>query len=67
VVCGKKGRKHVDMMLIFLEKCHDTYVTDYVPTQQRKCETSFQKNCKITYKPTVRRLVEQAIPFYFYI
>ena len=36
----------------FSEKCHNTFVTDYVPTQERKCDTSFEKKCDITYQPT---------------
>ena len=37
----------------FAEKCHNTFITDYAPTQEEKCSTSFEKNCQITYQPTV--------------
>ena len=35
----------------FTEKCHNTFITDYAPTQEEKCSTSFEKNCQITYQP----------------
>ena len=35
------------------EKCHHTFLTDYVPTQERQCQTSYHKKCHIQYKPTV--------------
>jgi len=35
----------------FAEKCHNTFITDYAPSQEEKCSTSFDKNCKITYQP----------------
>ena len=49
-------------------KCHQTYITDYSPTQvlhctdstlhctalqERTCQTSYRKKCRISYKPTV--------------
>lgn len=37
----------------FSEKCHNTFITDYVPTQEKKCHTSYNKKCRITYKPSV--------------
>ena len=37
----------------FTDKCHDSYITDFVPTQERKCETSYNKKCRITYTPQV--------------
>jgi len=35
------------------EKCHQTFLTEYVPTLEKKCMTSYQKKCNIQYKPTV--------------
>ena len=35
------------------EKCHHTFLTEYVPTLERKCQTSYRKKCNIEYKPTV--------------
>jgi len=37
----------------FSEKCHTTFMTDYVPTQEQKCHTSYNKRCRISYKPSV--------------
>merc|ERR1712012_132051 len=39
----------------FNEKCHNTFITDYVPTQERKCHTSYNKKCRISYKPSVSK------------
>lgn len=37
----------------FSEKCHSTFMTDYLPTQERRCHTSYNKKCRISYKPSV--------------
>ena len=29
--------------------CHDTFVTKFVPQQEKKCEEKFQKTCSIHY------------------
>ena len=31
-------------------QCHDTYVTEFLPSQEQKCEESFWKSCKIDFK-----------------
>jgi hypothetical protein len=31
-------------------QCHDTYVTEFFPSQEQKCEESFWKSCKIDFR-----------------
>ena len=31
-------------------QCHDTYVTEFLPSQEQKCEETFWKSCKIDFK-----------------
>ncbi len=30
--------------------CHETYVTEFRPNQERQCEENFWKACKISFK-----------------
>ena len=32
------------------ERCHQSYVTDFEPTQQRECDQKFEKRCSIYYE-----------------
>ena len=34
--------------------CHDTYVTKFVPHQERECEEKFQKTCSIHFDQVVQ-------------
>lgn len=31
-------------------QCHDTYITEFLPSQEQKCEETFWKSCKIDFK-----------------
>ena len=33
-----------------VEKCHYTYVTEFIPNQEEVCEENFEKKCQITFK-----------------
>ena len=33
-----------------VSQCHDTYVTEFLPSQEQKCEETFWKSCKIDFK-----------------
>ena len=33
-----------------VEKCHYTYVTQFEPAQEEKCEENFEKTCQLTFK-----------------
>ena len=33
-----------------VEKCHYTYVTEFLPNQEEVCEENFEKKCQITFK-----------------
>ena len=33
-----------------IEKCHYTYVTEFLPNQEEVCEENFEKKCQITFK-----------------
>ena len=32
------------------EKCHDTYITFFTPSQEEECEDNFEKKCQITFR-----------------
>ena len=33
-----------------VEKCHYTYVTEFIPSQEEVCDENFEKKCQITFK-----------------
>eukprot|EP00094_Tigriopus_californicus_P004243 TCALIF_04089-PA protein Name:"Protein of unknown function" AED:0.27 eAED:0.27 QI:0/0/0/0.25/1/1/4/0/438 len=33
-----------------ITQCHDTYVTEFLPSQEQKCEETFWKSCKIDFR-----------------
>ena len=46
----------------YSQKCHITYVTDYTPQQEERCEENFKKNCFIEFKD---RASEEQVQFCF--
>lgn len=46
----------------YSEKCHTTYLTDYTPQQEEKCEENFKKNCFIEFK---KKASDEKVQFCF--
>ena len=44
----------------YVERCHDTMITTYVPHQEQECDENFRKVCNIVYEDSaVNDLVEE--------